>query len=161
MSGGMDIFECRATRVVNTEGGFKTYKDDEGDLGGLFMRLKNLTVSETHTQWDIAFLETYVKNGMVPRSLRWEVSPQKGDIEFEDWFKYFNTAGVNFLKFLIERKNTKLTRLDEEIKAIKEKLNPLREGSEYKDGSQSLLKTLEKEDREQKIKKKRKNTTEI
>lgn len=73
----MDIFEYRASRVVNTEGVFKVYKEDEGDLSGLFTRLKNLTVSETHTQWDIAYLETYVKNNMVPRSLRWEVSPQK------------------------------------------------------------------------------------
>lgn len=96
-------------------------------------------------------METYVKNGMVPRSLRWEVSPQ-----LEDWFSCFNTAGINPLKFLIEPKNTKLARLDEEIKVIKDKLNPLKESSEYKERSLSLLKILEKEDRDQKNKKKKK-----
>lgn len=120
------------------------------------MRLKNLTVSETHTQWDIAYLETYVKNNMVPRSLRWEVSPQKGDVLLEDWFKYFNEAGVNLLTYFIERKSAKLLHLDEEIKTLKDKLNPLRESNEYKDKSQSLLKVLEKEAREQKMKKKEK-----
>lgn len=75
---------------------------------------------------------------MVPRSLSWEVSPQKGDVQLEDWFTYFNTAGVNFLIFLIGRKNAKLVKLDEEIKSIKEKLHPINESSDYKDKSQSL-----------------------
>lgn len=48
----MDIFDYRPTRVVNTDGVFEVFKEDEGDLSGLFRRLKNLTVSETHTQWE-------------------------------------------------------------------------------------------------------------
>lgn len=73
----MDIFEHKAARVVNTDGVFDISTAIEGELGGLFMRLKNLTTSEIHTQWDIAFLETYIKNMMVACSLRWEASPQK------------------------------------------------------------------------------------
>lgn len=152
----MDVFEYRATRVVDTEGVFEIYKEDEGDLSGMFLRLKNLTVSEIHTQWDIAYLETYVKGGMVPRSLRWEVSPQKGDVQLEDWFSYFNKAGIDFLIFLIDRKKAKLTRLDEEIKGIKDKMSPLRESNEYKERSLSLLTLLEKEERDQRVKKRKK-----
>lgn len=96
------------------------------------MRLKNLMVSEIHTQWDIAFLEQYVADSMVPRSLRWEVSPQKGETELQDWFKYFNEAGVKFLEFLIQKKNGKLDRLDVEIKLIKEKLSSHINSEEYK-----------------------------
>lgn len=77
----MDIFEYRVSKVVNTEGVFQTYKESDGDLNGFFVRLKNLTISEIHTQWDIAFLETYITLNMVPRSLRWEVCPQKGELE--------------------------------------------------------------------------------
>lgn len=51
----MDVFDFRATRMVNTEGVFEVFKDGDGDLDGLFARLKNITVSETHTQWDIVF----------------------------------------------------------------------------------------------------------
>lgn len=39
----------------------------------------------------------------------------------------------------MQRKSLKLSRLDEEIKAIKEKLSPLKDSNEYKDKSQSLL----------------------
>lgn len=142
--------------MLNTEGVFESYKEDESDLGGLFTRLKNLLISENHTKWDIAYLESYVKLGMVPRSLRWEVPPQKGDTDLEEWFKYFNLAGVSFLQFLIKRKVGKLARLDEEIKGIKTKLDPSREGEDYKDKSLNLLKLLEKDDKEQRTKKKKK-----
>ncbi|XP_040192018.1 vomeronasal type-2 receptor 26-like [Rana temporaria] len=152
----MDIFEFRAKKLLNTEGVFESYKEDEGDLNGLFTRLKNVLVSENHTKWDIAYLESYMKLGMVPRSLRWEVPPQKGDLDFDGWFKYFNTAGISFLKFLVDKKITKLGSLDDEIKALKIKLDPLKESEEYKDKSANLLNLLEKEDRDQKNKKKKK-----
>lgn len=79
------------------------------DISGCFLRLKNLTITEVHTRCDIAYPEEYVKENMVPRSLRWEVNPQKEDSEIAKWFKYFNEAGVNFLKFLIPKKTRKLT----------------------------------------------------
>lgn len=129
----MDVFDYRATKVVNTDGVFQTYTETDGDIGGLFMRLKNLTILEIHTQWDVGFLETYIKLNMVPRSLRWQVYPQIGELEFEEWFRYFNEAGVKFLIFLVSRKNSKLTRLDGEIKSLKDNLLPYKVGEEYKD----------------------------
>lgn len=152
----MDIFEFRATNMVNVEGVFEAYTNDESDLGGIFMRLKNLMVSENHTKWDIAYLETYTKHSMVPRSLRWDIAPQKGDVDLEGWFKYFNQAGISLIKFLIERKTFKLAKLDDEIKNIKEKLHPYMGSEEYSVKSQSLMKILEKEDKDQRIKKKKK-----
>lgn len=152
----MDIFEYRASRAVNTDGVFEVFSNSDNDLSGLFMRLKNLLISEIHTQWDIAFLETYIKNTMVPRSLRWEVCPQKGEDQLEEWYKYFNEAGVNFLRFLVKRKGAKLTRLDEEVKKVKEKLAPSMNSEDYKSSSSGLLKSLEKEEKEQKLKKRKK-----
>lgn len=78
----MDIFEFRASKVVNVEGVFEAYKEDENELGGIFM------IYENHTKWDIAYLETYIKHSMVPRSLRWDIAPQRGDTELKGWFKY-------------------------------------------------------------------------
>lgn len=97
------------------------------------MRLKNLMVSEIHTQWDVEFLETYIRLKMVPRSLRWEVCPQKGETELEEWFRYFNGAGIDFLQFLISRKKDKLTRLDLEIKTPKDSFLPYKDSEEYKE----------------------------
>lgn len=97
-------------------------------------------VSEIHTHWDIAFLEQYIGNPMVPRSLRWEVSPQKGELELLDWFQYFKKAGVKFLKFLVQRKNSELTHLAIEIKCIKDKMAPHTNSEEYKERSIVLKK---------------------
>ena len=153
----MDIFDFRSKRVVNLEGVFDTTPITPGsDVGGLFLRLKNLLVAEIHTQWDIAFLETYIKGAMVPRSLRWEVSPQQGDTDLMGWFKYFNDSGVAFLRFLLTRRTDKLTRLDNEIELVKDLLTPFKNGDEYANHSTILLKTLDKEEKEQKAKKKKK-----
>lgn len=93
---------------------------------------------------------------MVPRSLRWEVAPQKGELELLEWFQYFNQAGVTFLDFLVQRKKSKLVRLDMEIKLIKDKMSTYTNSEEYKERSTVLKKLLEKEEIEQKNKKKKK-----
>lgn len=95
-------------------------------------------------------METYIKSSMVPRSLCWEVCPQKGESDLVSWAKYFNDSGVAFLRFLAERKSEKLARLDTEIKTVKELLVPFKSGEEYRECSSNLLKTLEKD---QKVKK--------
>lgn len=43
-------------------------------------------------------MKRYVDEAMVPRSLRWKVFPEKYDKEFDEWFTYFNKAGIVFLK---------------------------------------------------------------
>lgn len=90
----MDVFKYRASREVKTIGVFEIRGDLPGYLGGLFI------------------------NFSVPRSLRWDVGPQRGELELEEWFKYFNEAGVKVLKFLILTQKSKLARLDGEIKFI-------------------------------------------
>lgn len=152
----MDIFEYRSQLVIDTTGVFDGREDPSDDLAGCFLRLKNLTVSEVHLRWDIAYLEEYVKVNMVPRSLRWEVNPQKEDNELAEWFKYFNEAGVGFLQFLIAKKKRRLTMLDIEINIIKAKLTPFKENQEYTRKSESLKTLLIKEESEQKLKKRRK-----
>lgn len=60
------------------------------------------------------------------------------------------------MQFLVARKNSKLARLDGEIKTLKDSLLPYKDKEEYKDRTNHLLKTLDKEEREQKIKKRKK-----
>lgn len=59
-------------------------------------------------------------------------------------------------QFLIDRKSAKLAKIDTEIKTIKDKLSANKDSDEYRERSQSLLKVLEKEDKDQKFKKKKK-----
>lgn len=157
----MDIFEYRSQIVTNTEGVFDGIDDPRDDLAGCFLRLENVTIAEVHTRWDIAYLEEYVRLNMAPRSLRWDVNPQKEDSELAEWFKYFNEAGVNFLQFLIAKKKRKLTTLDLEINNIISKLTPFKSESEYMQRLEALKSILIKEESEQRIKKKRKYNRDI
>lgn len=77
------IFYFHSQYNINLEGVFDGNIDQRDEIGGIFFRLKKLLVFELHTSWDIAYLEQYVIQKMVPRSLRWEVSPQKGETELE------------------------------------------------------------------------------
>lgn len=156
----MDIFEYRAARKVNTEGVFTAINNDS-EIGGLFTRLKNIMTSEIHLQWDILFLEQYISESMVPRSLRWEVHPQQGDPDLDSWYKYFNEAGIKFLDFLVTRKKTRLPLLDREIKEIKDKLLTFKNSNEYNSLSGGLQTHLEKEDRDQKNKKRKKYSRDL
>lgn len=67
-----------------------------------------------------------------------------------------NDSGIGLLWFLTQRKSEKLARLDEEIKSVKERLAPTNNSVEYKECSKALLKSLEKEERDQKTKKRKK-----
>lgn len=142
-------------------GVFDGKEDPRDDLAGCFLRLKNLTITEVHARWDIAYLEEYIKENMVPRSLRWEVNPQKEDNELGEWFKYFNEAGVGFLQFLVAKKKRKLTMLDLEINTIRSKLAPFKDDQEYIRRSEALKTILIKEEMEQKQKKRRKYNRDI
>lgn len=57
---------------------------------------------------------------MVPRSLRFEITPQEDEQDLLGWFKYFNDVGLDLLRFLIARKRRKLNKLDEDIFDVRE-----------------------------------------
>lgn len=148
----MDVFEYRTSRSLNTDGVFINTNPDS-EMSGMFIRLKNLMVSEIHLQWDKAFLEQYIKEGMVPRGLRWDIHPQQDEPDLESWFKYFNETGLKLLQFLVDRKSVKLSLIDSEIKDLRDKLTPHKGTAEYISLSTNLKSILEREEKEQRDKK--------
>ena len=151
----MDVFDYRSSRSLNTEGIF-TVTGTSVEISGVFMRLKNLMTTEIHLQWDIAFLEQYQKEKLVPRGLRWDIHPQQGDDDLQAWSRYFNEAGLNLLEFLTGRKKSKLKAIDSEIKTLREQLLPHKTSPEYISLSSNLQGILEKEERDQRFKKQKK-----
>lgn len=145
---------------VNTEGVFVATGSDT-EIGGLFLRLKTVMVSELHLQWDLVFLEQYVSEHMVPQSLRWDVSPQHGDTDLDSWYKYLYEASITFLSFLITRKRNRLSVLGREIKELKNGPLIYKNSSEYNFLSSDLQAHLIKEDRDQRNKKHKKYTRDI
>lgn len=156
----MDVFEYRASRTVNTEGVFLSTGNNT-EIGGLFLRLKNVMTSELHLQWDIAFFEQYIVDHMVPRSLRWDIQPQQGESDIDSWFNYFNKAGIAFLRVLITKKTNRLASLDREIKELRDKLLTFKSSPEYNSLSSNLQGFLEKEIKDQKLKKQKKYSRDV
>lgn len=103
---------------------------------------ENLMVSEIHTNWDIAFLEQYIGDKMVSHSLRGDFNPQSDEPGWDDWYTYFNDAGLKFLQFLIGRKRSKFLRLDTKITSIEELLISFKDLEEYKNQSETLKKRM-------------------
>lgn len=152
----MDIFEYHSNRKLAVEEVFDTTSVDSTNLRGIFMRLKNVMVAELHASWDIVFLEKYSQEKMIPRSLRWNISPDQGDNDLTEWFQFFNGAGISLLNFLIDRKRKKVFRLNKEISEIKEKLTPHMQEETYRIYNQELREIITMEGEEQKIKKRKK-----
>lgn len=90
---------------------------------------------------------------MVPHSLRWDVTPLSDVLDTGEWFQFFNDAGLKLIQHLLGKKLQKLLKVDTEICALKEKLNPFKGSEDYAKKSELLRKHLEKEEVEQRNKK--------
>lgn len=63
----MDVFDYHTSHKVNTEGVFVA-TGSETEIGGLFLRLKNVMTTELHLRWDVVFLQQYISKQIVPRT---------------------------------------------------------------------------------------------
>lgn len=80
-----------------------------------------IDLSNTYQLLYRLFRKIYIqKNG--PSQLEVGSMPQKEEADLEDCFQYFNKAGLKFLQCLVERKKSKMSKLDEGINSFKEKL---------------------------------------
>lgn len=131
------------------------------EMSGLFLRLKNVMTTELHLEWDIAFLEQYIKEKMILRGLQWDVYPQQGDTDLEPWFRYFNEASTKLIGFLVERKQARLAAIDLETRDLKNKLLLSCGKPEYISYSTNLKTLLEKEERDHRSKKQKKYNRDV
>lgn len=139
----MDIFDYCKNRIINPDEVFDQTNLEADGIRGI-------------ATWDIVFLERYVKEKMIPRSLRWHVYPDKGDVEIGEWFLYFNGVGLSFLDFLLSKKINKVAKLQLEINDIKEILIPMSKEGLYQVYTNELQDILIEEEEEQRIKKRKK-----
>lgn len=63
------IFDYYKNRKINHDEVFDQTSSEVDGIRGIFMRLKNVLIAELHATWDIVFLERYLKEQMIPRSL--------------------------------------------------------------------------------------------
>lgn len=67
-------------RKVNLNTLFSSEEEWEGneDYNGILNSLANALEKQIRTWWDVQTFEQYLKEKIIMRSLRWEVSPQDG-----------------------------------------------------------------------------------
>lgn len=104
-------------------------------------------------------MEKYLKDGLVPRKLRWDVPINDGllgDEDIEEWYAFFTGKGREVMEFLIKRKQRKLKLLENQIKEIRDKLGPFYNTPEYTRLMGELHKNMQKKDIENKNVKRKK-----
>ncbi|CAH2295252.1 Hypothetical predicted protein [Pelobates cultripes] len=98
---------------------------------------------EVQIWWDIATLDFYVNNNIVPRGLRlYKRSTYKrhDPILLKKWDQLLDKGSLLLMVFLINEKKKDLTQLDQEITDSKSAIRPLVENGEYVE----LLDTIER-----------------
>ena len=105
----MDSINFLSNRLLNMDSIFTNDGggDDELDFNSLLSTLSNTLEKQVRTWWDIATFEHYLKENIIMRSLRWEVSPQNGldDVESSsEWLDFFNGVGFKLQQLVLRRK---------------------------------------------------------
>lgn len=68
--------------------------------------------------------------------MRWEIPPQDGlnDKKYMDeWLEFFNKVGRELQGLVLKRKQIKLSMLNEKIKNVQDKLEPIKETNQMKE----------------------------
>lgn len=108
----MGIFSFVNNRIINTEELFSiTPKSTNTDIEQGFKQLKNALDKQVRAWWDVLTLEEYVKDGITPRRLRWDIAPNDGlqveELDHE-WYKFFNGSERKLLELIMTRRKKKL-----------------------------------------------------
>lgn len=150
----MDVFAFLEKRQVNLEEVFNTttpIKKKSSDIESLMRKLGHNMEKKVSLWWDITTFEQYLKDNITPRRLRWDITPNDGILDQEsvdDWFKFFNTKGLELLAFLLERKRSKLKTIEAVIAEVKEELDAHKDKAEFITLTTQLNKDLTKKDKE-------------
>lgn len=108
----MDAVQFISNWSINLDSVFTTdiTPVDYVDHGQLLSTLGYTLEKQIRTWWDICTFEQYLKDNILMRSLRWEVTPQDGLIDegsMSEWLNFFNGVGFKLQQLVLKRKKTK------------------------------------------------------
>lgn len=154
----MDIFRYLQSRQIDLDSLFSVDEQPPTDenFDNLFISLGNALEKQIRTWWDICTIEHYLKERIILRSLRWEVTPQDGlddPASMQDWLDFFNGVGLKLQQLVLERKKKKMTKLETIIKELQQQLEPIKDLQQYIYFNEKITKKLEKIDKDSQKKK--------
>lgn len=158
----MDIFEFRTQNIrdlpINFESQLNMNPEME-DLEFIFKGLEKLMIKEISILWDIAALEHYIAEQMIPQGLRWQLPLNIGGEDAHDlmaWEEFLKHCSNNAMNLIVEMRKKKLLDINEQIEEYKMKLDPFKNLEDYQEFStmcQRNLKKVEAGIKEKKFKK--------
>lgn len=157
----MDPFAFFENREIDLEDLFSVNNNKENDISHLFRKLGHCMDKKSNIWWDRSTMEKYLKDGLIPRKLRWDVPINDGllgEEDIDEWYAFFIGKGREIMEFLLKRKQCKLTLVENQIKEIRDKLIPFINTPEYNKLMDDLHKNMQKKDVENKNIKKKKYT---
>lgn len=104
----MDIVNFFNSRTLDLESLFsaENVSRDNTDYSGALNTLGDVLEKLVKTWWDICTFKHYLKESIIMRSLRWEVSPQDGlDDEYTEWLEFCNGVGLKLQKLVLKNVN--------------------------------------------------------
>ncbi|XP_040212843.1 uncharacterized protein LOC120943544 [Rana temporaria] len=157
----MDVFSFLDKRQVNLEDVFNASAPvkKNSDLESLMRKLGHNMEKKISLWWDIVTFERYIKDNIVPRRLRWDITPNDGLLDqasIDEWFKFFNIKGSELLMFLLDRKKRKLKLIEQIILEVKEELEAYKDSGDLVRYTTQLNNDLTKKDKEVQHRKRKK-----
>lgn len=122
----------------------------QDDHKGTLLALVNALEKQIRTWWDICTMEQYLKDNIIVRSLRWEVTPQDGLDDFEsmtEWLNFFNGAGLKLQELILKWKQLKMTKLVTKINELHAQLDPIKGSPQWIELNNNISKKLDKVDK--------------
>lgn len=150
----MEAINFLSKRQINPDSVFSSSTelgDCDEDTTSLLKNLDHLLEKLLKTWWDVFTFKHYLKEKLIFKSLRWEVPPQDAltDPSFmKEWLDFFNKAGLELQDLVLTRKEFKFTKINEQIKDIERKLEPIKGTNSILEFNNNMKKKLEKLDRE-------------
>lgn len=143
--------------ILVTDSLFVSALNDQTDIS---LDLSNLSKRRTKTYLHVVTLSDYVRQGVIPRGLRWQKEPMLGNrtAEFCDrWCAILNKCSFDLMTLLVEHLKQDLTAIDAAIErmtvSLRDSIQNETERNQVLKANEENQEKLSKEIREIKIKK--------
>lgn len=154
----MDVLRYLSNRHIDVDALFTSYEPTttQTNYNGAMSALGHVLEKQVRTWWDICSLEQYIKEKVIIRSLRWDVTPQDGlddQGSMQEWLDFFNGVGFKLQQLVLQRKKRKMANLESRINDLQQQLDPIKDSQQIIEFNARIQKKLEKVDRETQKKK--------
>lgn len=104
----MDIFDFRSQNIWDLPINFESQQNmnpEVEDIEFIFKGLEKLMTKELSTLRDISALEHFIKEGMIPQGLRWQLPLNTGEEDSHNllaWEEFLKHCSLNAMNMIVD-----------------------------------------------------------